>query len=239
MHCPKVLARTATPVGMIPTWVTPGIFSTSALFLIESGVPLSSGARQTIVGSASGTSRSIANFFLPVTASRASTRRCGLPTTACSEVSFSSTSTFSVVGFAALAAASPYVTEDPPGALITPPLATSCATVVPSRIAAASSSALRAIAAATRTGVYTEMIVLEPPVSWLKSSSGRAGASVTCTWSTGSSSSSAISMDTAVVMPWPTSIRGSAKWAWPFSSTSIAIRFEVGIAQWVRKSLRS
>ena len=38
------------------------------------GVPLSVGGRHTMVGSASGTSRSIANFFLPVTMSRASTR---------------------------------------------------------------------------------------------------------------------------------------------------------------------
>jgi hypothetical protein len=45
------------------------------------------------------------------------------------------------------------------------------------------------------------MVVLEPPVSWLNSSSGRAGARVTTTRSTGRSSSSAMSMAVEVVMP--------------------------------------
>ncbi len=57
--------------------------------------------------------------------------------------------------------------------------------------------------------------MFEPPVSWLNSSSGRASASVTRTCSRGRSSSSAISIAVEVVMPWPTSARGSAKDAVP------------------------
>ena len=109
----------------------------------------------------------------------------------------------------------------------------------PSTIAAASSSAALATAAATRIGVYVEIVVLEPPVSWLKTSSGRAGASVTCTFSTGSSSSSAISIAVEVVIPWPTSIRGSANDAVPSSCTVTVIRFAVGRVESVSMSLRS
>ena len=96
-----------------------------------------------------------------------------------------------------------------------------------------------ATAAATRIGVYVEIVVLDPPVSWLNSSSGRASASVTRTLSTGSSSSSAIIIAVEVVMPWPISVRGSANDAVPSSWTVIVIRFAVGRAASVRKSLRS
>ena len=69
MHCPNVAARTATPparivCAMIATSVTPGIALTAAAFWTDARVPLIVGGRQTIVGSASGTSRSIANFLL-------------------------------------------------------------------------------------------------------------------------------------------------------------------------------
>ena len=57
------------------------------------------------------------------------------------------------------------------------------------------------MAAATRIGVYVETVVLDPPVSWLSSSSGRAGARVTRTFSTGRSSSSAMIIAVEVVMP--------------------------------------
>ena len=49
-------------------------------------VPLIVGGRQTIVGSAPGTSRSIANCLRPVTMSSASIRFCGVPTTSKSDV---------------------------------------------------------------------------------------------------------------------------------------------------------
>ena len=74
MHCPKVLARTATPVEIVTTWVTPGIFRTAPRLRTALTLPLSVGGRQTIVGLAPLTVRSMANFFLPVTASRASVR---------------------------------------------------------------------------------------------------------------------------------------------------------------------
>ncbi len=165
------------------------------------GLPLSVGARQTMVGSAPATCRSVVNVLRPVTAASASTRLWDLPMTAKSAASLSTTSTLRVVEDAARVASSPYVTELPSGAEITPPLATRLATVSPSWIAAASSRAPMATAAATRIGVYVEMVVLEPPVSWFHTSSGRAFARVTCTLSTGSASSSAINIAVEVVMP--------------------------------------
>ncbi len=95
------------------------------------------------------------------------------------------------------------------------------------------------MAAATRIGVYVETVVLEPPVSWLSISSGRAGASVTLTFSTGRSSSSAMIIAVEVVMPWPTSIRGSAKVAVPSSLTVMVISWAVGRAASVCASSRS
>ena len=83
------------------------------------------------------------------------------------------------------------------------------------------------------------MVVLEPPVSWLKSSSGRAGARLTLTLSTGRSSSSAMSIAVEVVMPWPTSARGSAKLAVPSRLMVTVIRLAVGRAASVSMSLRS
>ena len=81
-----------------------------------------------------------------------------------------------------------------------------------------------------RTGEYIDRIELEPPVSWFQISSGRASARVTFTLSIGRSISSAISMVIAVVMPWPTSARGSAKDAVPSVLTMIEIKPEVGEA---------
>lgn len=239
MHCPKVLARTATPVSIMATWVTPGMARTAALFLILRGEPLRVGGRHTMVGSAPGTSRSIANFFLPVTMARPSTRLVGVPMTLNAAVSLSSTSTSLVVGLAALVASSPYVTEEPSGALITPSFDLSRVTIEPSWIAAASSSAPLAMAAATRIGVYVETVVLEPPVSWLRRSSGRALARVTRTLLTGRSSSSAMIIAVEVVMPCPTSMRGRAKLAVPSSLILTVIRLAVTRAASVWRSSRS
>ena len=63
--------------------------------------------------------------------------------------------------------------------------------------------------------MYVDVVVDDPPVSWLKSSSGRASASVTLTLVTGSSSSSAMIIAVEVMIPWPFSDRGSAKDAVP------------------------
>jgi hypothetical protein len=52
-------------------------------------------------------------------------------------------------------------------------------------------------------------MVFDPPVNMLNMSSGLASDSGTLTFSSGRSISSAISMPIAVVMPWPTSARGS------------------------------
>ncbi len=70
------------------------------------GEPLSVGGRQTIVGSAPGTCRSIANFFRPVTAARASSRLRGVPMTEKSDRGLRSTRTARSVGLAALVASS-------------------------------------------------------------------------------------------------------------------------------------
>ena len=81
--------------------------------------------------------------------------------------------------------------------------------------------------------------MLDPPVSWLNTSSGRASASVTLTLPTGRSSSSAMSIADEVVMPWPTSMRGRANDAVPSSWTTTVIRLAVGRAASVSMSLRS
>ena len=192
-----------------------------------------------MVGSASGTSRSMVNFLRPVTASMASTRLCGLPTTSNELVGARLTSTALVVELAAAPDSSAYVRLLPSGAVTTPPLATSEATVAPSAVAAASRSAPLATAAATRIGVNIDCIVFDPPVSWLKTSSGRAGASVTRTSSTGTASSSAMIIAAAVVIPCPTSMRGMAKCATPSASTVIVMSCDVGSAAWVCMSPRS
>ena len=123
--------------------------------------------------------------------------------------------------------------------MITPCLEVSSATAEPSSRAAASSRAPFAIAAATRIGVYVDTVLLEPPVSWLNSSSGRAGARVTCTFSTGRSSSSAMIIAVEVVIPWPTSARWSANEAVPSLFTVIVISWAVGRAASVWASSRS
>ena len=117
MHCPNVVARTATPpgtncvCGMIATSVTPSIAMTCASFRTASAVPLIVGGRQTIVGSAPGTSRSIANCFVPVTISSASIRGCGVPTSVCCEAGFSCASTACVREAAAALVSEPYESD--------------------------------------------------------------------------------------------------------------------------------
>ena len=76
-------------------------------------------------------------------------------------------------------------------------------------------------------------------MSWFQISSGRASASVTWTWSIARSISSAIVIATAVVIPCPTSARGSANEAVPSGLTVTVIRPDVGAAAWVRRSVRS
>jgi hypothetical protein len=239
MHWPNVRARTATPVLTLTTSVTPGIASTFFLFRIFTGVPFSVGARQIIVGFAPLTRRSRVNVFWPVTAARASVRLCGVPITVKSDVALRSTATCSVTAVAAFAARSPKEMPAPPGAVMTPSLLVSRDAVSPSSSAATCSSRWCAIAAATRTGVNVEIVVLEPPVSWLNTSSGRASARVTCTFDTGSPSSSAISIAVEVTMPWPTSARGSAKLAVPSGLITTVIRSAVGRVASVSMSLRS
>ena len=159
MHWPNVLPRTATPPatklvwGMIATSVIPGIAWTAARLRTALRLPLIVGGRHSIVGSAPGTSRSIANCLRPVTASSASIRRCGVPTSLSCDCGLS----FAAAGLLSLTAAfdasEPNVTLRPSGAVITPSDTPSIAGRPPSSAAAACSNWPRAIAAATRTGV--------------------------------------------------------------------------------------
>nr|WP_205752704.1 hypothetical protein [Cryptosporangium phraense] len=87
--------------------------------------------------------------------------------------------------------------------------------------------------------MYVENVVFDPPVSWLNTSSGRASASVTRTRSSGTDSSSAMSIADEVVMPCPTSARGSANETVPSALTTTEIKFDVGAAASVIRSLRS
>jgi len=87
--------------------------------------------------------------------------------------------------------------------------------------------------------VKVETVVLEPPVSWFISSSGRAGASVTWIFFIGRSSSSARIIIVEVMMPWPTSARGNSKFACPRSSMVTVISWLVGNAASVCRSSRS
>ena len=64
-------------------WYSSSLIPTAARFFTDCARPLIVGARQIMVGSASGTCRSIAKVFAPVTAARASVRRCGVPTRLC------------------------------------------------------------------------------------------------------------------------------------------------------------
>ena len=107
MHWPKVWPRTATPVEMTATSVIPGIALTAARFATDRTVPLIVGGRQTIVGSALGTARSIVNVLRPVTASSASIRFCGVPISANADVGFSCTDNGVVVAAAAATVSEP------------------------------------------------------------------------------------------------------------------------------------
>lgn len=95
MHCPKVAARTATPLwtyrlcGTTTTSVTPGMRATAPRLSTARTRPLIVGARQTIVGRAPGTSRSIAKRFSPVTIDRPSIRAWSLPRSFSALVGFS------------------------------------------------------------------------------------------------------------------------------------------------------
>ena len=124
---------------------------TCASFRIASAVPLIVGGRQTIVGIAPGTSRSIANCFVPVTISSASIRGCGVPTSVCCEAGFSCASTACVREAAAALVSEPYESDRPSGAVTTPSLSVSLGSGASSCWAAVSASWPRAIAAATRT----------------------------------------------------------------------------------------
>ena len=80
-------------------------------------------------------------------------RRCGVPTIRNCDRGLSCARTVVFWDTAALSLSEPNVAVCPPGAVITPSRIVSCAGETPSWSAAASRSAPRAIAAATRTGV--------------------------------------------------------------------------------------
>ena len=77
---PNVSATTATPVLITAMSRTPGMARTSSRLLTFLTVPLIVGGRRTIAGVAPLMSRSRVYLKEPVTISRASTRRCDVPT---------------------------------------------------------------------------------------------------------------------------------------------------------------
>jgi hypothetical protein len=164
MHCPKVRARTATAEDVVPrpgsasveistTSVTPGIERTSSRLSIDSTVPLIVGGRAIIVGSASGTSRSIVYFLRPVTAATTSSRRCSVPMTLNSSVGLSSATASRVTSLAAAVASSANGMFEPVVESTRPAVVRRFSASSPRIVAAASISRPRASAAATRTGV--------------------------------------------------------------------------------------
>ncbi len=106
--------------GTITTSVTPGIAWTLAWLRTDSALPLMVGGRHSIVGSAPGTLRSIANCLAPVTMSCPSIRLCGVPTIVCCDAGFSATCIRVVRLTAARLVSWPNVIVPPPGAWITP-----------------------------------------------------------------------------------------------------------------------
>ena len=64
---------------MTATSVMPGMARIALALFSDTTVPLMVGGRTTMVGSAPGTCRSMANCFCPVTMSSASMRFCGVP----------------------------------------------------------------------------------------------------------------------------------------------------------------
>jgi hypothetical protein len=224
---------------MIATSVIPGIALTVARFETDNAVALIVGERHNIVGSAPGTSMSIANRFAPVTISSASILGCGLPTRLNCDRGFRRAWTIVVFDTAPRLASSPNVADRPSGAVITPSLIVRSEAACPRTYAAVFASCPRAVAAAVRTGVKIECIEFDPPVSWFHTSSGRASAKVTLTLSSGMPISSAIVIATAVVIPCPTSARGSANETVPSVLTTTVINPDVGIVASVSRSVRS
>lgn len=141
--------------------------------------------------------------------SRASIRPVGRPITLCLDAGLGLLDTSGRWIRAAAAVSDPKVAVRPSGA-----------TTIVSRVrrlragrcqrrAAAVTSRARAVAASARAGPYRERTELEPPVYWFPLV--RASARGMSTSTSRASSSSAIIMATAVVMPCPTSTRGSRR----------------------------
>ncbi len=122
---------------------------------------------------------------------------------------------------------------------MTPSLTVSSARCTRSFAAAAAISRPFAAAATVRTGVYSDRMELEPPVSWLNTSEGVAGCRCMLTLDSGMFISSAMIMANAVVIPCPTSSRGSSKSTEPSGLTVSVSMSAVGAAARMRMSPRS
>jgi len=110
---------------------------------------------------------------------------------------------------AAATASEPKVALRPSGAWMTPLDTVSWSSDNPQLLAAVATSRARAAAAANRAGLYSEVMLEDPPVSCPYSNSGRASASGILMLASGMSISSAINIGIDVVKPCPTSARGS------------------------------
>jgi hypothetical protein len=107
----------------------------------------------------------------------------------------------------------------PSGANTTPATTHKVEADRPHCCAAALISRARAAAAISGIAAAKDRMVEDPPVIWLKTSSGRASADVTSTELIATSISSATIIPTAVAMPVPVSRRGRSRRTLPFVPT--------------------
>lgn len=150
--------------------------------------------------------------------SRASILVVGFPITRCRAAGLGLLDTSGTRIRAALAVREPKVAVRPSGATTRVFQVRRVCAGSRRRRAAAVTSRARAVAASRLAGPYSELTELEPPVYWLPLR--RASASGIRTSARRASSSSAVIIATAVVMPWPTSTRGSRTTTWLAAVTS-------------------
>ena len=206
----NVFALTATPVGSSVTATTPDMFRASDASY-DCTLPLSVGGLMTTVGRASGTSTSSAYFAAPVTMLRASIRGVAVPMSLYSDAGFGSVDTAGWSTWAAASVSDPYVAERPSGAQTAVSRVVRESADTFHRSAAAVTSRARASAAIERTGSHSERTEDDPPVDCAVPRSWRASSSGASTSTRRASISSAMMIASAVVMPCPTSARGTRK----------------------------
>src|SRR5881296_3846950 len=205
-------ATTATPLEIWTTCRTPG---TAFAFVASkrATLPPNTGQRAITATSIPGTFTSIPNWALPSTLGGVSRRRTRVPRIFQSFASLSGTSA-GAGSAAALAASFPYVRRRLLGVWITAPFsARHAALSTPQVSAAALTSISRAAAPALRSGVNAARTLVLPPVPCMPNIglmyALSAGADSMRIFDQSASSSSASSIGSDVVTPWPISERST------------------------------